>query len=80
MTTTTDFLPPVRQRTFLDQARASLRSILPERPEHKILLFLFFLVALWGTAIATFGFPALILPAVAAVPVIFALLIRIAWG
>jgi len=80
MTTTTDYLPPVRQRNSLDQVKARVRAALPDRTEHTILLITFSLLALWGAAIATFGFPALILPAVAAVPVCFVLLILIAWG
>ncbi len=38
------------------------------------------LVALWAAAVAVFGFAGLILPAVAAVPVIFVGLILLTWG
>ena len=80
MTTTTDYLPPVRRRPAFDQIKAGIRAALPEKAETTVLLIILALVALWGTAIATFGYPALILPAVAAVPVIFTLLILITWG
>ncbi len=80
MTTTTDYLPPVRRRAFLNQFKAGLRAAFPEKTESTILLITLALIALWGTAIASFGYPALILPAIAAVPVIFVLLILITWG
>ena len=80
MTTTTDYLPPVRRRSSFDQFKAGLRAALPEKNETSILLIILALVALWATAIAAFGYPALILPAIAAVPVIFTLLILITWG
>ncbi|MFN3144799.1 MAG: hypothetical protein ACE368_05835 [Paracoccaceae bacterium] len=38
------------------------------------------LVALWAAAVAVFGLAGLILPAVAAVPVIFQGLILLTWG
>lgn len=38
------------------------------------------LVALWAAAVAVFGLAGLILPAVAAVPVIFLGLILLTWG
>jgi len=38
------------------------------------------LVAAWVTAVIIWGLPGLFIPAVAMVPVMFALLVRIAWG
>ena len=80
MTTTTDYLPPVRRRAFFDRFKAGLRSLLPDRSETTVLLITLALVALWGTAIASFGYPALILPAITAVPMLFVLLVLITWG
>lgn len=38
------------------------------------------LVAAWVTAVVIWGLPGLFVPAVAMVPVMFALLVRMAWG
>ena len=43
-------------------------------------LFLINLLLLWALAIVTFGYPAIILPALTAVPVIFAVLVLIMKG
>lgn len=45
-----------------------------------IYYFLFSILALWGMAIFYFGYPALILPLLAVLPVVFTLLILITRG
>lgn len=58
----------------------ALRAALAPRQDMAALLVTLALIALWGVAIATFGYPALIIPALIAVPTIFGLLIAITWG
>lgn len=48
--------------------------------EFRVLTAVLTLLMLWGAAIATFGYPALILVALALVPVIFTLLMMITVG
>ena len=42
-------------------------------------LFLINLVLLWALAITLFGFPALIIPALCAVPAMFVVLVTLSW-
>jgi hypothetical protein len=48
--------------------------------EAKILLVIFTLLAIWGFAIFTFGFPALLWPMKLIVPALVAMLVVITWG
>lgn len=61
-------------------ASAETLSRVSASQEMRILAVVFSLLALWGVSIATFGYPALILPVLAAVPVIFVLLLMITVG
>ncbi|MFK7834869.1 MAG: hypothetical protein AB8B60_01500 [Sulfitobacter sp.] len=49
-------------------------------PEFRVLSILLPVLALWGVAIATFGYPALIIPALVMVPVMFTVLMLITVG
>ncbi|MEO0504367.1 MAG: hypothetical protein AAFZ14_13655 [Pseudomonadota bacterium] len=60
--------------------RALPFATLTARVEIRILLVVLALIALWGAAIATFGYPALIVPALALVPSIFVVLMLITVG
>lgn len=50
-----------------------------EKGQDNLYYGLFLIVALWALSTITFGIPGLVIPAVAAVPVIFILLITITW-
>ncbi|TDK43179.1 hypothetical protein [Antarcticimicrobium luteum] len=45
-----------------------------------VLVAVVLFLALWATSVALFGIPGLYIPALALVPVIYLLLITIAWG
>lgn len=49
-------------------------------PEFRVVVGLVLMLILWGSAIATFGYPALILPVLALVPVMFVVLLLITVG
>jgi hypothetical protein len=49
-------------------------------PDRLILMITLFGIILWGLSVAAFGIPGLYIPALAAVPVIWALLILITRG
>ncbi len=55
-------------------------DIVPHQRTATILLAVLAVLALWAKAVLWFGLPALVLPAVASVPVIFLTLIWITWG
>lgn len=55
-------------------------SVIPKSVEGRILMVIFAVLALWGVAIATFGYPAIIIPALIAVPVMFTFLMMITVG
>lgn len=55
-------------------------SIIPKSAEGRIVMMILAMLALWGVAIATFGYPAIIIPALIAVPVMFTLLMMITVG
>ena len=57
------------------QMRAVLRS-----GEFRILMAVLVVLVLWAVAIATFGYPALIVPALCLVPTMFAVLMLITVG
>lgn len=71
-TVTTDTMPRAR--------RALPFATRTARVEIRILLVVLALLALWGAAIATFGYPALIVPALALVPSMFVVLMLITVG
>jgi fatty acid desaturase len=60
---------------YVDQIKTASKT-----PEFRALAVLSTLLALWGTAIAVFGYPALIIVALALVPIIFTLLLLITVG
>ena len=71
-TVSIDTMPRVRRTTpFATLARSV---------EIRILLVVLALLVLWGFAIFTFGYPALIVPALALVPTIFVVLMLITVG
>jgi len=51
-----------------------------EKGEENLYYGIALVLSLWGISILTFGIPGLFIPALAMVPLIFALLIVIAWG
>ncbi|MEO0743832.1 MAG: hypothetical protein AAFY49_00660 [Pseudomonadota bacterium] len=71
-TVSTDTMPRVRRTTPFATLAWSV--------EISILLVVLALLALWGIAIFTFGYPALIVPALALVPTIFVVLMLITVG
>ena len=75
MTLTHTGAPPRRHPT-----RADLPARHRPRPETRLLLAVLAALGLWGIAIATFGYPAIILPALVAVPAMFVTLLVITWG
>lgn len=84
MTTTTT--NPTQQSSFL---RTGLRTISNAAhtmmsavvgPELSVLLLILVLVVAWGLAIATWGYPALIIVALCLVPVMFGVLLLITVG
>ena len=62
-------------------ARAeALGQAMPSGQVLRILAVVLAVIVLWAAAIATFGYPALIVPALIAVPTIFVILIAITRG
>jgi hypothetical protein len=57
-----------------------LRAALPPRSELALLALMLGLIVLWASAAVVFGYPAIILPALALVPTIAVTLIVITWG
>ncbi|WP_157598659.1 hypothetical protein [Tateyamaria omphalii] len=82
--TTTTHVPP--QTSFLrggmQAAADAARTITPALigVEARVLYAVLVLVTLWGLAIATWGYPALIIVAVGLVPVMFGVLLLITVG
>lgn len=64
----------------MDRADLSVPAVTPEKDDFRPVLPLLNLAAAWLLAIVLFGYPALILPALAAVPTIFYILIRLTMG
>ncbi|MYM54713.1 hypothetical protein [Thalassovita mangrovi] len=62
------------------QAPTSTETKEKKSPDALILLAVLAVVALWGLSVFTFGIPGLYIPAVAAVPVIWVILIAITQG
>ena len=61
-------------------AAQNLRQRIRSSVEFRIMAVVLTLLGLWGLAIATVGYPALIVPALCLVPVIFAVLMLITVG
>ncbi|WP_223274695.1 hypothetical protein [Tateyamaria sp. syn59] len=84
MTTTSTHVPPRTSilRGGLEAAKDVAKTITPALigTEARILYAILALVTLWGLAIATWGYPALIIVAVGLVPVMFAVLLLITVG
>ena len=73
-------MPTVTTDTMRRARRALPFATLTARVEIRILLVVLALIALWWAAIATFGYPALIVPALALVPSMFVVLMLITVG
>ena len=84
MTSTTTHVPPRAAffRSGLDAAADVAKTITPALigTEARVLYAILALVGLWGLAIATWGYPALIIVAVGLVPVMFGVLLLITVG
>ncbi|KIC49078.1 hypothetical protein [Tateyamaria sp. ANG-S1] len=84
MTSTTTHVPP--QKSFLwggiEAVKDVAKTITPALigTEARVLYVMLALVSLWGLAIATWGYPALIIVAVGLVPVMFGVLLLITVG
>lgn len=84
MSSTTTHVPS--QKSFLrsgfDAAKDVAKTITPELigPEARVLYAILTLVTFWGLAIATWGYPALIIVALGLVPVMFCILLLITVG
>ena len=74
--TTYDNMPETRQDARLSDTGGFLRK----HADAAVLVLVLALLTVWGGAIAVFGYPALILPLIAVVPVIFAVLILLTFG
>lgn len=74
--TTYDDMPEIRHDSSLPDTAGFLRR----HADAVVLVLVFALLAIWGAAIALFGYPALIVPLIAVVPVIFAVLILLTFG
>lgn len=75
---TTNVLPQsksARIENLMDRAKAQAGTV-----EFRVLTVVWTALMLWGAAIATFGYPALIIVALTLVPVIFFLLMMITVG
>ncbi|MEP1197997.1 hypothetical protein [Tateyamaria sp.] len=78
-TNTTNVAVPVAQAQSPDDlARTFGRTLFGT--ELRVLLFIFTLIVAWGLAIATWGYPALIIVALCLVPVMFTVLLLITVG
>lgn len=64
----------------MDRADFSATANTPEKDDFRPVLPLLNLAGAWLIAIVLFGYPALILPALAAVPTVFYILIRLTMG
>ncbi|MEW9918584.1 hypothetical protein AB2B41_03145 [Marimonas sp. MJW-29] len=81
-TVTTNSIPSslTRKREALSQQAAEKARQVTGSLEFRVLGVLALVLALWATAIATFGYAALILPMLAFVPVMFVVLLLITVG
>lgn len=64
----------------MDQTGHAAPEQTAKSPDNLILLLTLAAVALWGLSVAVFGIPGLYIPALAAVPVIWGLLLLITRG
>ncbi|MEO9575967.1 MAG: hypothetical protein ABJ263_02130 [Tateyamaria sp.] len=76
--TTNVAVPVVPAQSAGDLARTFGRTLFGT--ELRVLLFVFALIVTWGLAIATWGYPALIIVALCLVPVMFTVLLLITVG
>jgi len=81
-TVTTDTVPSRLGEMLAAQRRdAALKGKrLTKTLEFRVVALLLVVLAVWGLAIATFGYPALILPVLAMVPTMFLILLLITVG
>jgi hypothetical protein len=77
----TDAPNPNRSRNrAMDEITAPIRMILPDSTEGRIVMAILLVLALWGLAIFTYGFPALLVPMKVIVPLCVVMLIVITQG
>lgn len=81
MTTTNDLAYELGQRAAARRNAVMAKTKeLSASPELRVVAVILLVLALWGVAIATFGYPALIVPMLALVPTMFVVLLLITVG
>ena len=81
-TATTDTAPSRMTELLTERSHNAVQKgkRLTKTLEFRVIVMLLVVLAIWGLAIATFGYPALILPVLAMVPTMFFILLLITVG